>query len=110
MAVLAALLFAAGTYNPEGTILDPRGAARFTCVTALLPENRSAAAEWIAGFWMGWDMAMVKEHPPLAINSDLNGIVGEVEKVCRDRPSTSLLFATLEARKAVKARDAHPPQ
>ncbi|EHJ61454.1 hypothetical protein NSU_1616 [Novosphingobium pentaromativorans US6-1] len=38
----------------------------------------------------------------------MNGIVGEVEKICREKPSSSLIFATLDARQAVKAREESP--
>jgi hypothetical protein len=79
-----------------------------TCATAFLPQNRVATENWIAGYWAAWDMAMINSADPLAPGSDLNGIVGEVEKVCRGEPSSGLLEATLLARKAVKARQEGP--
>ncbi|MBM0169663.1 hypothetical protein [Altererythrobacter sp. C41] len=91
--------------SPIGRTVDARGVGATTCVTALMPDNRVAAENWIAGFWAAWDMSQITTAEPLAPNSDLNGIVGEVEKVCREKPSISLLFATLEARSIVKTRE-----
>jgi hypothetical protein len=93
-----------------GTVVQARGAGVFTCATAFLSENRVATENWIAGYWAAWDMAQINVAEPVAANSDLNGIVGEVEKVCRAEPSTTLLFAVLSARKAVKERWAGAPR
>lgn len=92
-----------------GRVVNPRGAGLLTCATAFLPENRLASENWIAGFWTAWDMAKINQAEPLAGRSDLNGIVGEVEKICREQPSSSLLFATLGARRAVKLRENAKP-
>lgn len=100
-----ALAGAAPTHPRVGAIINPRGAGLLTCATAFLPQNRVATENWIAGYWAAWDMAQIKVAKPLAPGSDLNGIVGEVEKVCREQPSTTLLLATLTARNAVKDRD-----
>lgn len=93
-----------------GTIVNVRGAGLLTCATAFLPQNRVPTENWIAGYWAAWDMAEINVADPVAASSDLNGIVGEVEKVCRDEPSTGLLAAVLMARKAVKAREDGPPR
>jgi len=101
------LALAAQVAQPRvGTVVQARGAGTLTCATAFLPENRAATENWIAGFWAAWDMARIREADPAAGNSDLNGIVGEVEKVCRDQPSSGLLGAALMARQAVVARSA----
>lgn len=75
-----------------------------TCVTALQAENRTASENWIAGYWAAWDMAQINNSAPLAPTSDLNGIVAEVERECRNAPSSSLVSATMAARSAVQAR------
>ena len=109
MLALAPIILAVSTTDPAiGRVVNPRGPGKLTCATALLTENRSATENWIAGFWAAWDMSQISESEPLAGASDLNGIVGEVEKVCREQPSTSLVFATLDARQAVKARERSP--
>ena len=110
--ILAALLLAAEAPKNGGigTVINPRGAGLLTCATAFRPENRVATENWIAGYWTAWDMAQIRVAKPLAGGSDLNGIVGEVERVCRDAPSTGLLGATLAARNAVKARQEGPPR
>ena len=106
MIILAAIIFATALPDPAiGRVVKARGAGTMTCATAFLPDNRRATENWIAGFWASWDMSQIDEAEPLAANSDLNGIVGEVEKVCRDKPSVGLLYATLEARSTVKARE-----
>ena len=109
MLAFAYMLLAAATADPAiGRVVNPRGPGRLTCATAFLPENRAATENWIAGFWAAWDMSQITKAEPLAGSSDLNGIVGEVEKVCREKPSSSLIFATLDARQAVKAREESP--
>lgn len=109
MLALASILLAASTADPAiDRVVNPRGPGNMTCATAFKPENRAATEYWIAGFWAAWDMSQITKAEPLAGSSDLNGIVGEVEKVCRDKPSTSLLFATLDARQAVKTREDSP--
>lgn len=112
MVLLFTLMMAAAepVQSRVGTVIQARGAGVLTCATAFRPENRLAAENWIAGFWVAWDMAQIKVADPLAPGADLNGIVGEVEKVCRDEPSTGLFRAALEARKAVKARQEGPPR
>lgn len=101
---IAGLLLAAQSHSNVGTVVQARGAGSLSCATAFLPQSRLATENWIAGFWAAWDMAMIKTDKPVAGGADLAGIVGEVEKVCRNEPSSGLLFATMAARKAVKAR------
>ena len=109
MLAFAAALLVASPVNPAiGRAVNPRGPGNLTCATAFLPENREATANWIAGFWAAWDMSQITKSEPLASSSDLNGIAGEVEKVCREQPSTTLIFATLDARQAVKVREQNP--
>lgn len=112
MVIIASLILAAAApaQSRVGTVVHARGAGTLTCATAFLPENRVATSNWIAGYWAAWDMAQINVADPLAPNSDLNGIVGEVAKVCRDEPSSGLLGAVLVARKAVKARQEGPPR
>lgn len=111
IALIALLLAAQAPENGGiGTIINPRGAGLLSCATAFLPENRVATANWIAGYWVAWDMAQIRVAKPLAGGSDLNGIVGEVERVCRQTPSSSLWGATTEARNEVKAREEGPPR
>jgi hypothetical protein len=102
LGLLLATVTQTGPVGP--TVVHPRGAGEMTCATAFLPANRAAAENWIAGFWAAWDMSQIKVATPVAQSADLNGIVGEVDKVCRDEPSTKLIWATISARKAVKAR------
>ena len=106
MLFFAGLLLAASQSPHAGTgaVVKARGVGVLTCATAFLPENRYATENWIAGYWAAWDMARINVADPLAPNADLNGIVGEVEKVCREEPSTGLVLATLSARKAVQDR------
>ncbi len=109
MLALVPILLAASIADPAlGRVVNPRGPGSLTCATAFLPENRAATENWIAGFWTAWDMSQINKAEPLAGSADLNGIVGEVEKICREQPSTSLVFATLDARQAVKAREQSP--
>lgn len=81
-----------------------RGIGTESCATAFQAENRVQTESWIAGFWAGWDMASINTQMPVAPRSDFNGIAGEVEKVCREEPSTSLVSAVMAARVAVAAR------
>jgi len=90
--------------NPVGTVVKARGNGNMSCATAFLQENRLATENWIAGHWAAWDMAMMKVAEPVAASADLNGIVGEVEVVCRAEPSTTLLFAVIDARKKITER------
>jgi hypothetical protein len=111
--LFASLLIAAAappSHPRIGTVIQARGAGTLTCATAFLPQNRIATENWIAGFWAAWDMSQINVADPLAPNSDLNGVAGEVERVCREEPSTGLLEAVLLARKAVKARQEGPPR
>ncbi len=112
MILLITLLMAAApaTHSRVGTVVQARGAGVMTCATAFRPENRVATENWIAGYWAAWDMAQINVADPVAAKADLNGIVGEVERVCRDEPSTGLLAAVLLARKAVKTRSEGPPR
>ena len=92
-------------YNPVGQVVNIRGTGMSTCATAFLAANRSATEEWIAGFWAAWDMAGIKNAAPVARDSDLAGIFGEVELACKAQPSSKLWQATLEARSIVSKRD-----
>ena len=47
-------------------------------------------------------MAEINVADPVAPNADLKGVVGEVQKVCRDEPSSKLARASLLAREAFK--------
>lgn len=105
MPFLASILFAAATSAQPVKTVQARGAGNLTCATAFTPEYYTMTENWIAGFWAAWDMSQINRSPPLASGSDLNGIVGEVQKICRDKPSLALLLATLEARSAVKTRE-----
>jgi hypothetical protein len=105
--LIATLLLATAPTQPRiGAVVHARGAGNLTCATAFLPKYRTATENWIAGFWAAWDMAQIKVADPVAANSDLNGIVAEVDKICRDQPSSGLILAVLSARRAVKARNA----
>jgi len=103
--ILSLALAAAPTVQPPAAPrVNVRGNGVLTCATAFLPENRVATEHWVAGFWAAWDMAEIDRTSPVAPNSDFNGIVGEVEKVCQEQPSTDVVRAVLTARKAIKAR------
>lgn len=84
--------------------VNVRGNGVLSCATAFLPENSAGTEEWIAGFWAAWDMAEIHRAKPVAPTSDLNGILGEVRKVCGDQPSTPVVKAVLTARKNIAAR------
>lgn len=108
MSIFLSIILAAAAPSPQsraGLTVNVRGVGNMTCVTAFLPENQAITESWIAGYWAAWDMSQINAADPIASDSDLNGLVGEVEKVCRDQPSSSLLFATMNARNAVKERD-----
>lgn len=103
--IMTALLVAAQVSPPRaGVVVQARGAGKFSCATAFLLENHIATENWIAGFWTAWDMARVNEADPAAASADLDGIVGEVKKVCRDQPSATILSAALLARHSVLLR------
>jgi hypothetical protein len=103
--VMTAMLAAAAAPQPS---VNVRGNGVLTCATAFLAENRAGTANWIAGYWAAWDMSQINAASPLAPGSDLNGIAGEVEKICREEPSSTVLLATLKARSEVKARQERP--
>jgi hypothetical protein len=42
-----------------GTVIHARGAGELTCATAFLAENRVATENWIAGYWVAWDMSQI---------------------------------------------------
>lgn len=84
--------------------VNVRGNGVLTCATAFLPENSAGTGEWIAGFWAAWDMAEIHRAKPVAQASDLNGILGEVRKVCEDQPSTPIVKAVMATRKVIASR------
>lgn len=103
--ILTMVLAAATPSHGVGATVNKRGAGIMSCATAFLSENRVGTENWIAGYWTAWDMARIVTDDPIAGSSDLAGIVGEVEVVCKTKPSSSLLLATMEARNNVKGRE-----
>lgn len=107
--IISVALAAAQPTQPRlGRIIQMRGAGALTCADAFLHKNRFATANWIAGYWAAWDLAEINEADPVAANADLKSIVGEVEKVCRDEPSSGLVRASLLAREVIKSRSETP--
>lgn len=63
-----------------------------SCATALQPEGKfdQSLRWWALGYWSGQNAA---NHALTGLNTDPNGIIGEIEKLCRDQPSMLFISA-----------------
>ena len=66
--------------------------ANISCASALHPADKfeSDIRSWVLGFWSGQNF---EGRALVGRNTDSNGIVGEVEKVCRSQPSMLFISA-----------------
>jgi hypothetical protein len=64
-----------------------------SCATVLLPDGKldQASRWWALGYWSGQNAAGKSRR--VGSQSDGNGIIAEIEKLCRDQPSMSLISA-----------------
>jgi hypothetical protein len=60
------------------------------------PSTISEGRVWIYGYWSGLNTFNNQNHI-VGENTDSAGIVGEVTKICNDRPSMALSSAVLSA-------------
>ena len=56
------------------------------------PDYKTMGETWVFGYWSGLN-AGNKVNPMVGRNTDSVGIIGEVQKVCEEEPSTSLISA-----------------
>ena len=70
------------------TVIDNRSCARWLESAA----TKNAGDHWIAGFWTGLNV-FSQRNRLVGDKVDPEGIIGEVEKVCREHPSMALVFA-----------------
>ena len=88
--------------SPGGAEVDVFGIGQASCASWLQsPESKISGSHWVMGAWSGLNSA---NGATVGHQTDGAGIVGEVEKFCRDNPSTLLYSATADT--YAKLRDA----
>lgn len=84
----AALSTDAAAQNVQGYGIGLR-----SCATWMASESSQRAGEnWILGAWTGMNLKNPKSNI-VGVNSDGNGILGEVRNYCVQKPSAMLLEA-----------------
>lgn len=73
-----------------------------SCATWLLtPNSRALGSIWVLGYWAGRNVAIgvsgAQTPSDVGHATDQNGLIGEVERVCRREPSTLLAYAATTA-------------
>ena len=70
------------------------GTGRMSCAKWLShPEYERDGDQWILGYWSGVNVLNPDNHL-VGMNSDAEAIFGEVKKICRAEPSTTVNDAT----------------
>lgn len=86
----AIAILAVGISAPSGAAtLMGLGAA--SCATALDPRKETERAGWVWGFWTGMNAA---ENGVVGSTTDPQGVLEEVELLCRQIPSWTLAQAS----------------
>lgn len=94
MAVLIAAAVVAGTPPWPTAVIWTYGGSQ-SCATWLAGDAQKAqGSEWALGFWTGLNLAFGKK---VGSHTDAPGVLGEIEKVCRDSPSLVLIEAARRA-------------
>jgi hypothetical protein len=93
----AALALAQAHAPPTGIRII--GVGNDSCATAFRRENLIQSQAWIYGFWSGRNS---ERRASVGFSTDANGIVGEVERLCRLSPSTALVIAATVAYDAME--------
>jgi hypothetical protein len=73
------------------------GVGAQSCATWLSTSaRREVGIQWVFGFWSARNVEgyMRKEHGDVGASTDNLGIIGEIEKKCREQPSTTLMMVT----------------
>lgn len=65
-----------------------------SCANSFRPEILPYTREWVAGFYSGRNVGQGRR---IGERTDMDGIMGEVAKVCDQHPSWQLVRATNEA-------------
>ena len=99
--VLAAALAQAPAFPPATIWIV--GDGNWSCATWLSDEAHKESGEiWVHGYFSGLNSAFGRQ---VGHATDSAGIIGEVEKDCRDRPSDALIAAAQSAFRRMAAAD-----
>ena len=88
------LVSTSASSQPSSRVVTEFGyGGRASCATWLSdPKNQNEGVVWILGFWSG--LNEMGDNPDVGKNTDVQGIVAEVRKVCTQEPSLLLFVAT----------------
>lgn len=104
--LITALAFSLSLIAPHSTFGAPAnvfGFGHYSCARWLAePEVKAVGSNWVLGLWSG--MNLKAADGTTGHSTDWQGIVGEVEKVCRREPSLTLIAATMQAYDVLKAK------
>jgi hypothetical protein len=91
-AIVAICLLAVAPARAYSTLLF--GIGTVSCANWLsTPFNQNEGNIWILGYWSGRNDENTVNHN-VGIDTDAQGIIGEVRKICVERPSLTLLKAS----------------
>lgn len=100
VALLASCLSSgASAHETKITEVISYGAGSISCATWLSGSEAEVQGEqWIFGYWSGSNIAaaLTYRRGDVGASTDQPGIIGEIRKICLDRPSASLLAVTGE--------------
>jgi hypothetical protein len=89
-----ALVATAGLAEPRLVeLFTPRvDGKEISCATALQPSNKfdRDLRWWALGYWSGRNTS---ESARVGLHTDTNGVVAEIEKMCREQPSMLFIGA-----------------
>lgn len=104
IALITTLLLATTGAHAEGAWAVGRG--NDSCATWLSsPANEIAGVDYILGFWTGLNIAAPTGSHGVGFSTDNAGIVGEVRRICRLSPSSSLIVASMSAYRLIRERE-----
>lgn len=94
--VLILLLATATAANSTSKVF---GVGNESCATSFQSQYLYQTKAWIMGFWSARN---VDADASVGSTTDLNGIVGEVEIICKKHPSKALLIAVMHVYDVMK--------
>lgn len=67
------------------------------------PDNEMQASVWVLGYWSGLNAPLqLSESTSVGKSTDAYGIIAEVKLVCKNKPSISIINATIETYQRLK--------
>lgn len=87
--ILAAILLAQAVPTISGF-----GMGGYSCAKAFAPENIRTTQSWVLGFWSGVNNSLGLQ---VGLKTDVEGVLGEVQRVCSGKPATLLYVAVDQA-------------